>query len=330
MKKIIITLGIVAAVIAVGVGFNSPQPNYSNNQMEATLQLSWIPSGSFTGDVVSLAKFDQDYNLELDAKFGGPGINTIQLVQAGDSDFGWLAADEVLAANEKGSDLIIIGVITNQSPGGFVTLSDNNIKTPKDFEGKTVGLLPFGNTAMLYEAMLLVNKVDRHMIKEPVISPDLKPFIKGDYDVHPVFLYDETVTLEQQGIKYNVIDPAEFGVDFKGPVYFTKRSTLENNPELVRAFINTMADGYNYAVKNPEEAVQTLKEYAPEIDYDRELSVFKKAIPYFSAYQNQPLNSDLSTWDSTAQILEQTGIIKPNTDIKNALDFSFINGYYEN
>lgn len=328
MKKILIG-GIVAIIIVLVLIGGKKENNQSGEMMQASVRLSWIPSASFAGDIVGLTKFDEKHNLNLTAEFGGPGINTSLMVQSGQNTFGYLGADEVLAANDKGADFVIIGLITDNSPAGYVSLKENNITTPKDLEGKKIGVLPYGNTTMIYENMLKKNNVDRSKISEVTISGDMKSFLSGSYDVHPVFVYDETIELDLNNVDYNLIKPEDFGVDIKGTVYFTKRETLENNPELVEAFVKTVADGMNYAIKNPEEAVQMMKDYSPELDVERENLVMKKAIPYFTAYKNQPLNSDIASWTTMVDELKEAKIIKNDVDLNKVLQFQFINEYYK-
>jgi len=271
----IITIFVVAVLAWFFLGVDSKNVPESNIP-KASLRFGWIPSASFSGEVIGAKLFAKKNNLDLSLEAGGPGLNPIQLVQAGQNTFGTIAADEVLAANDKGADFVIIGVINYYSPGGFVSLEKENITRPQDLVGKRVGLLPFGSTTLLYESLLRKNNIEKNKVKEIVVSPDLKPFLSGSYDVHPVFVYDETVTLDMQGIKYNLIEPKDFGVGFKGPVYFCKRETLEKQPQLVQAFIKTMVQGWNYAIENRAEAIKLLKEFAPEIDEKREASVLEK------------------------------------------------------
>lgn len=327
MKKItIIAAALVLAGIAALLSCNPTQN--PGGKMSASIRFGWIPSASFSGEIAGMRRFAASHNLDLKCEAGGPGLNSIQLVQTGQNTFGTLAADEVLAANDKGADFVIVGVINYISPGGFVSLLDKNIKTPKDFEGHKVGLLPFGSTTLLYESLLKKNGVDKKKIQEVTVSPDLKPFLSGAYDVHPVFVYDETVTLDQLGVKYNLIEPKDFGVRFKGPVYFCKRETLEKNPELVRAFVETMAEGWDYAIKNPDSAIAMLKEFAPEVDVNRERQVLAKAIPYYSAYNGQPINSDLDSWKDMVSELKDLKVITNDVDLSRVLQLRFINEHY--
>ncbi|MFO0743804.1 MAG: ABC transporter substrate-binding protein [Candidatus Paceibacterota bacterium] len=331
MKKyILLIILLILSVLIIFVFVSKKDAAKLTTNQQASLQFSWIPSGSFAGDVVGIKKFDEKNNIDISSSFGGPGINPIQMVISGQKTFGWAGSDEVLAANDKGADLVIIGLIHYYPPVGFASFKEKNIKTPKDLEGKKVGILPFGNSTMVYETMLKQNDVDRKKISEITISNDLKPFLNGSYDVHPIYVYDEIVDLEKQNREFNIIKPEDFGVrSIKGYVYFTKKSTLDNNPELVKSFIDTMADGWNFAIKNPKAAIDILKEFAPEIDIDREIKVLQNGIPYFTNYNKQPINSDIDSWNTMIETLKQTGIIKDTPDLSKVLQFQFINEYYK-
>ena len=318
MKKLLILFASLLIVASC-----APQAT-KRDDMSATLRLGWIASGSFAGEVVGQKKFASANGLKLGVRQGGLGLNTISLVATGQDTFGTLAADEVLLANENGADLVIIGVINNTSPGAFVSLRESNITRPSDFEGATVGILPFGSTTLLYEAMLKANNVDHSKIKERIVSPDLRPFLAGEYDVHPVFAYDETITLDQQGIEYNLIEPAHFGVDFKGPVYFTTRKIADERPELVRAFVETMADGWSYALENRDDAIGTLKEFAPEIDEVRELAVLNRGAVYFQGFNNQPINSDYESWRTMMEEMVKLGKLRKMPDMEKTIRLGWI------
>ena len=147
--------------------------------------------------------------------------------------------------------------------------------------------------------------------------------------MQPAFIYDETVSLDMQGVKYNVLIPKDWGVNFKGPCYFTKRSTIEKNPELVQAFINTMADGWNTAIANPEKAIQVLKEVAPDINTARELNVLQKGIEFYKGYDNKPITSDANSWSEMVNELKEFGVVKNDVELSRVLNFSFINTYYQ-
>lgn len=308
---------------------------YNKNQVKSTaipetsLRLSWIPSASFSGEIVGMSYFDSINGINLKCEEGGPGVNPIQAVISGQNTFGTIAADEVFSAIDKGADLVIIGVINYYSPGGFVSLENSNIKTPKDFENKKIGLLPFGSTTLLYENLIRKNNVNKNLITEIVISPDMKSFIEKKYDVHPVFVYDETVSLDNQNIKYNLIEPKNFGVELIGPVYFCKRETLLKSPKLVESFVKTMADGWNFAIKNQDKSIDLLYQFSKTIDKEREIEVLAKAIPYFTAFNKQPINCDNISFDKLNALLYDNKVIAKKVNLEKHLNLTFINSYYK-
>lgn len=297
--------------------------------LSTTLKLNWIWVGSYGGEVFGKSEFAKKYNLDLEILPGGQGLDPLKLV--GKNEFGVAAADEILRAIDKGADFIIIGVINYYSPACFVSKKSANINTPKDLEGKTVGILPFGSTGLVYKFLLKKNHVDKTKITEMIVSPDLRVFIATEnHQVQPAFIYDETVSLDMQGVEYNVLEPKEWGVNFKGMCYFCKDITLKTNPNLVRAFIYTMADGWNEAIKNPIKAIQALKVVAPNIDEERELKVLTKGKDYYNAYNGQPLYSDIESWIQMSNDLKSIGIIKNNIPINDVIDLSFVKDYYTN
>lgn len=298
-----------------------------NKKLSATLKLNWIYTGSFAGEVLGMKEYSAKNGLDLKIQPGGQGLDPIKLI--GENEFGTAAADELLSANDKGTDLVIIGVINYNTPACFISKAEANITKPQDLIGKKVGLLPFGSTGLVYKSLLKKNNIDESKITEITVSPDLKVFLTtNNHDVQPAFIYDETVSLDEQGIKYNVLVPKDWGVNFKGPCYFTKRSTVEKNPELVQAFINTMADGWNTAIANPEKAIQVLKEVAPDINTARELNVLQKGIEFYKGYDSKPITSDVNSWNEMVNELKGVGVIKNDVDVNKSLNFSFIDKYY--
>ena len=306
-----------------------PKDGADKQLLKATHRFSWFATASFAGDVAGMTKFAKENGLELTCEPGGPGVNPITLVQTGQNTFGAHAADEILSAIDKGADLVIIGVVNYNSPGGFVSLKDRNIKEPKDLIGKTVGMLPFGSTTLLFESMVRAIGLDRSKIKDITVSPDMKLFLSGGYDVHPVFVYDETVTLDDQGVQYDLIEPKDYGVSYRGQCYFTKRSTLEKDPELVKAFIRTMAQGWNYALENQSDAITMLKAFAPEVDADREAKVLARGANYFRAYQGRPLDCDDAAWDKMMEELVALKVVRSPMALNSFRNMDAVREYYK-
>ena len=192
------------------------------------------------------------------------------------------SADEIIRAIDKGADLVIVGVLNNEHPGAFVASASSGITRPQDFVGKRVGLLPFGSMGLIYQAMLEANDIDRSKINEVVVSPDLRPFISGrTHDVQPIFIFDETTTLDKLNFQYKIIKPSDYGVHFKGQSYFTTSATVRNNPSLVAVFVKSLAEGWRIAVTDQQLVMNALKTLSPNADLDHEAEMLRRGVPYF-------------------------------------------------
>ena len=209
-----------------------------------------------------------------------------------------------------------------------MALESKNIKTPKDFEGKTVGVLTGTATEYVYRAMLKKAGVDAKKLKEVEAPFDLTTFIAGSYDVRPAFVYDEPVSLDVQNLKYTTINPSEYGVSFIGTVYFTTKKMVEEHPETVQSFINAVAKGWEKSIQQPSIAIKYLKEYDANVDTTRELKSLEKGLPYFTGHNNEVLTADLPHWQRMATTLVELGLLK-NADLNNAVNTTFISNYHE-
>ena len=307
----------LVAILLITLFLASCEKRQSNTD-ETTLYLNWVYAGSFAGEIVGAKKYSSTYGIDINIEEGGPGLDPLKLV--GKNEFGIASSDEILRAIEKGRDIVIIGVVNENHPAAFVSLSTSGIEKPEDFVGKRVGVLPFGSTGLIYKSLLEKTGVKATEIEEVIVSPDLRPFISGDLnDVQPIFIFDETVTLEDQGLDYNLIVPSDFGVEYKGASYFTTKSTYEDNPKLVKSFLNSMNDGWNYSVQNPENAISMLTAVSPSSNEVREAKLLNKAAPYYINKEEPFLLSDAKSWDAWMSSLVENGVLTSKLDTESFL-----------
>lgn len=299
-----------------------------NGTTTITVRQEWFPNANYAGELVAAKEFAKEENIEIKVEAGSDNIDPIKLVLSGKNDFGVVGADKVLLANEAGADLVVVGVVNYNSPTCFLALESKNIKTPKDFESKTVGVLTGTATEYVYRALLKKAGVDEKKLKEVEAPFDLATFIAGAYDVRPAFAYDEPVSLDIQNLKYTTISPSEYGVSFIGTVYFTTRKMVEEHPETVQSFINAVAKGWEKSIQQPSTAIEYLKEYDTNIDTTRELKSLKKGLPYFTGHKNEVLTADLPHWQQMATTLVELSLLK-NADLNDAINTTFVSDYHQ-
>lgn len=320
----------IVLLLLVGCRHSNEQGSNGGNY-ETSVQLNWIASCSFAGEYYGAHEYAQKNHLKLKIETGGPGIDPIKMVQSGTNTFGVAGADLVLAANEKGADMVIVGLVSYHSPGVWLAKKEKNIHTIGDLKGKRIGELPGGNMQYLYEVFLRKANLQRSVDFTPVPIPfELKNFIAQDEcDLRPVFIYDETSQLELDHMEYTLIEPKNIGIQFKGLSYFCKRETVEKDSSLVQAFINTVAEGWENAISNPEKAVGYIKEQDPTIRVEKEVLGLRKGSEYFKGYEGKVLYTDLESWKMMAEDMIAIGALKNEPDWHKTLNLQFVENYHK-
>src|SRR5580658_6209068 len=98
-----------------------------------SLTLDWIYQGPNAGFMVALDKgYYRDAGLDVAMTPGKGSVSTAQLIASKASQIGFAVA--------KGMALKCVGGIYRRNPCGVMVLSDSDIKTPKDLEGKSIGI----------------------------------------------------------------------------------------------------------------------------------------------------------------------------------------------
>jgi NitT/TauT family transport system substrate-binding protein len=309
-------------------GCNDKKNDKKTKLTKVSLRQEWFPNSNYAGALMAKNEFAKSNGLDISIESGSDQIDPIRLVIEGHNTFGDASADKILSANEKGADLVIIGVVSYNSPTCFLAKAEKKILTPKDFEGKTVGILTGTNTEYVYRTLVKKEALNTKKIKEVEAPFDLNSFVTANaYDVRPAYIYDEPVSLDLQKIKYTVIEPKNYGVKFLGTVYFTTRQNVLKNPEIVQAFVNSVADGWAAAIKSPEKAIEFLKEYDKTIDTTRELLSLRKGLDYYKGKDNKILWADISDWEEMIQSLQELKVIK-TVNLGKTIDTTFLHKYY--
>lgn len=322
--------GWLIAIIVFFAACHKPSPPMPGAVTVVELRQEWFPYAGFAGEVSASKRFAKEQQIELKIVPGSESVDPIKLVLSGAADFGVVGGDLLVAGVAKGAPLVAVGVINHQSPTCFVVRANSGINTPADFIGKRVGILAGTNTERVYQLMMKRAGIDRSKVKEVQIPFDLQTFILGQYDVRPAFIYDEPVSLEMQSVPYEIIDPARYGVDFTGTVYFTRREVVESKRDLVQKVVTTLAKGWGFAISNPDAATQDLVSTFTDLNSARERRSLELGKPAFSGENGKPLMASAQTWASMIKGLEEIGVIAPGSvRVDQVWDDSFIRKVYE-
>ncbi len=321
-------VGLVVFVGVLVVGCGAPaQPAVSvvpdgPEQPVVSMRLQWFPQWQFAGYIVALLKgYYEEAGLEVTLHPGSPDMVPLPLVAAGADDFGSTGADTVLLAREQGIDVVALATWFQASPVAFMVHADAGIAGPQDFPGRTIGMFYGDNVETEYLALLAATGVDRTQITEIPGDYNIAPFLERRVDVWPVYATDQPFTARREGAEVDLILARDYGVQMMGDTLFTTAAFARDHPRTVQAFVAATLRGWQDAIANPEEAVDLILTYNPELDRDQ--LVFEAA-ETIVLLQHGPGErcvgfSDPDVWAAQATLLTELDLLRQPVALPDVL-----------
>jgi diguanylate cyclase (GGDEF)-like protein/PAS domain S-box-containing protein len=232
----------------------TPQPK---QQEIVDLQLRWHHQFQFAGYYAALEKgFYKDEGLDVRLHIGDPMHQPVSEVLSGRAQYGE-GNSEVLYQRLQGKPLIALAVIFQHSPSVLITLQSSGIRSVHELIGKNVMLANKREDAD-FLTMLLNEGISLSQINIIPSSYQLDDLISGKVDAFNSYTTNEPYFLKKHNIAYNIIDPANYRVDFYSDIFFTSEAELRYHPKRVEAMRRATLKGWRYAMDNPEEIIDLL------------------------------------------------------------------------
>ncbi len=229
-----------------------------------TLQLQWVPQAQFAGYYVALEKgWYADEGINLMIRPGGPDISPVSTVLAGNAEFATSMLADLVVAVQQGEPVISIAQIQQQNGLLLLARRDSGINAPTDFVNKRVGVW-VGSWEAQFSALAAQQGLTPDRFEKVSQGFSMDAFLSGDLDVASAMIYNEYYVVLESGLTpdmLNIIDYANYGLDFPGDILFTTRQMVEQNADLCVRMLRASLRGWQYAIDNPEEAVDIVLRY---------------------------------------------------------------------
>ena len=233
-------------------------------QTPVTLNLQWVTQAQFAGYYVALDKgWYSEEGIALTIRPGGPDVSPIISVRTGTAEFGTSLLADVIIASQQTNDIVSIAQIQQTNGLLLISKKDSIIKKPSDFVGKIVGVW-LGNWEAQFNALIAKEGIRPNDFTLVSQGFSMDTFLNGELDVASAMIYNEYYTVLESGIKpqdITIINYADYGLDFPGDVLFTSTKIMKENPDLCVRMLRASLRGWQYAIENPEEAVDIVLKY---------------------------------------------------------------------
>ena len=248
----------------------SPVANATEAE-QVRVALDWTPNPNHTGlYVASDQGYYQQHGLDVEIVQAQEGGTVEQLVAAGRLDFGISYQEAVTLARGEGLPIVSVAAVIQHNDSGFASRTSANITSPKDWEGKKYG--SFGSPVEQAVIKGLMDCAGADFTKVQFIDIGTTDFFvaseRGDVDFAWIFQGIQGVQAQTNGIKLNMIMMNDLRCvpDYYTPVIITSEQLIAERPEVVRRFVAATSQGYQLAIRSPEQAANILVKAAPELD----------------------------------------------------------------
>src|SRR3954468_5141187 len=221
----------------VGCGGGGAEPGAPNG---ATLVLDFQPNAVHSGIYAAQASGDfEDAGIDLHIQEPSSTADSAKLLESGRADFAAMDINDFGIARERGLDLVAIAAIVQRPLASVIARNPNEIRTPADLAGKTIGVTGVPSDDAVLDTVLRSGGVDPSDVHRVTIGFNaVAELAAGKIDAATAFWNAEGVQLQQMGVPTR-----EFRVDqFGAPRY----------PELVVATSNARIAGDRCA---PDQAL---------------------------------------------------------------------------
>lgn len=225
-----------------------------------TLQLKWGHQFQFAGYYLAKSRgYYRELGLDVTIIEGGPQVDVVDEVTSGRADFG-VGTSSLLLDHAAGEPVVVLGVIYQHSPLTLVIATDSSVQAPPDLAGQPVMLEP-GSGDLI--AMLNSEGVSIEDLELRPHSGSIDALKAGAVRAMSAYITDELFLLDKHEIEYLTFSPRDYGIDFYGDNFFTRRAIAEERTAMAKRFREATVRGWEEARENPYAAIDLiLSEYS--------------------------------------------------------------------
>lgn len=302
-----IFLGILLLMLAACSG-GQDTPD-GNGRTRLGLQLNWAPEPEFGGYYAAreLGAY-RDENLAVDIRPGGPGVPVVQMVAAGQVEFGITSADSLLVARERGADLVAFFALYQTFPEGIMVHAERGLASIAEvFAGGTLAMEPGTPYYRMLERHYGLGKV-----RAVPYSNNLGPFLHDPQFAQQCFITAEPIAARRAGAHPQVFPISDIGYNPYAGVVFARRQFLDTHPERVAALIRAARQGWQAYLDDPGPANRIMQALNPTMDPETFAAAAAIQKPLIQPEGQTPATlgrMSLERWQQLAAQLRELGLI---------------------
>lgn len=315
------TLVTGAAALATAAAIARP----ARAATKMTFLTSWFAQAEHGGFYQALATGAyRKAGLDVSIRMGGPQVNGLQLLTAGEAEIIMGYDIQTLASVEKGLPVVTVGTSFQYDLQGLMTHPD--INGIADLKGHTI-LIASTSHATFWP--WLKQRFGFTDDMAGAYTFNLQPFLLDKSLAVQGYATSEPFEARKQepGVKFFLL--ASDGYPPYGSTMVTTRGFIAKNPEAVAGFVRASLEGWRDYVSNPEPGNVLIKRDNPKMTDDRiayaiqEMKALKVLNGDAAATEGIGVMTE-ARWQKTYDFLVKGNLLKPSTDWRRAFTLDYV------
>jgi NitT/TauT family transport system substrate-binding protein len=311
---------LVACVLALGQGLAAAQ-----QPTKVVFITNWYAQAEHGGFYQAVAEgIYQRQGLDVEVKMGGPQINVVQLLLAGQADLVMGYDLQTIKIVEQGLPVVTVAATFQKDPA--VLIAHPGVATLADLKSHTLLIGQASETTFWPWLKAKYGFTDAQ--KRPYAF-SVQPFLVDQNVAQQGYLTSEPFTIEKAGIKPVVFLLADSGYPPYAQTIVVTAKTAREKPEMIRKFVQATAEGWKSYLRNPAPGNALIKKANPEMT--EELMAFGVAkmkdyglVTGGDAKTQGILTMTDSRWKQTFDFMVSAGLTKPDLEYHRAYTLQFV------
>jgi NitT/TauT family transport system substrate-binding protein len=260
--------------------------------------------------------------IDIDLRMGGPQVNGIQLLLAGEVDAIMGYDFQVLQSVEKGLPAITVAASFQYDLQGMMTHDD--VKSLGGLKDKTILVASAGRTSWWPWLKAKYGYTDE---QTKPYTFNLQPFFADPNTAQQSYPSSEPFQALEKGVPVNFFLFATDGYPPYGTTIVTTQKVLAEKREVLRRFVHASMQGWKDYIHNPAPGNALIKVDNPKMsDAQIAFGIAKlKELKILDAGGKVAIGSMTDEhWEKAYAYLVSAGLLKPETDWHKAYTLEFV------
>nr|WP_225785318.1 ABC transporter substrate-binding protein [Xenophilus sp. Marseille-Q4582] len=248
--------------MALGVSVLGLAAGGAHAQEKFTYMTNWYAQAEHGGFYQAVATgIYKKYGLDVTVKMGGPQVNILQIMAAGQADCIMGSSDlQMMIARSGGLPVVTVAAMFQKDPQ--VLIAHEDVKSLADMKGKTILIAPAAQRG--YYAWLKTKFGFTDAQTRPYTF-NIQPFVADKNVVQQGYLTSEPFAIQKAGVKANTFLLADNGYPSYATTVSCMDKTVKERSKAVEAFVKGTAEGWKSYLADPAPANALIKKDNPNM-----------------------------------------------------------------